>query len=488
MRNYERLVHDCDSLVKAGQVAEAAKRLSGLNTAPVPREWRLPLANLCRRTGHITLGLKLLYRVIYPAKNRAGSQPPTSGELAEYGVLLHRFGSLAESVDVLDKVDPNEAPEALLFKAFCHFNEWGYEQAVPLLDRYVSLQSGAYQKFIGEVNLSAALVWCEKWDRALEQINRNIETAKEGGYRRLEGNSYELRAQVHIYRRNFGKARADLEMATQLVGLTAASDSLAVRKWQAIIESFEARDVQKLVELKERALAMRDGETAREADRFRLFIGFDEETFEHLLFGTPYQDFRSMLCRQMRRGPARSDYLIGGGPRCLDTRTGELSGAELSEELRAGGKCHKVIDVLLKDFYRPVRLGGLHSELFPGEHFNVFSSPGRVHQLLFRTREWLEANSIPIKIAERDGFYRIEVDPSFSVRIPYQRGEVDSKEIQWKKLLDHLPSATTFTAKEARNLLGIPRTSFQRLITWAEEEKKVERIGEYNTTSYRIAA
>ncbi|MEK7356468.1 MAG: hypothetical protein AAB250_08465, partial [Bdellovibrionota bacterium] len=371
---------------KAGRVGDAIKRLAALNTAPVPREWRLPLANVCRRTGLISTGLKLLFREIYPATRRPESEVATAGELAEYGVLLHRFGSLAESVEILKKADPALAPEALLFQAFCHFNRWEYAAAVPMLERYVALQAAPYQKFIGQVNLSAALVWSEQWQRGLEVVSENIETARASGYGRLQGNSHELRAQIHIYRRDFAKARQDLEASSKLLGTSGVLDSLFVRKWQTIVESFESKDVSKLEGLRREAIERRDGETAREADRFRLLIDFDQATFERLLFGTPYPEFRKMICRQMRRLPTRLDYVIGEGARCLDVRSGEIAGSE--EELRAGGKCHKVLDVLMSDFYRPTRLGGLFAELFPGEYFDIFSSPGRIHQILFRTRAW----------------------------------------------------------------------------------------------------
>lgn len=486
MRNYARLAQDCDSLVKAGRVAEAAKRLTGLNTAPVPREWRLPLANVCRRTGLITLGMKLLYRVIYPAKT--GSQPATSAELAEYGVLLHRFGSLAESVDILKKADPGQAPEALLFQAFCHFNRWEYAQSVPMLERYIEVQPAAYQKFLGEVNLSAALVWSEQWARGMETVTGNIETAGANNYGRLQGNCYELRAQIHIYKRDFAKARADLEASSQLLGTTGVVDSLFVHKWKAILESFESKSVEKLIGLKKESLVRRDGETAREADRFRLLIQFDQATFDHLLFGTPYPEFRKMLCRQMRRQPNGSEYSLGSGSRFIDVENGEIDNLPVVEELRAGGKCHKVLAVLLRDFYRPLRLGGLHAELFPGDHFDVFSSPGRVHQILFRTREWIERNRLPIEIKEAEGFYALDLGSDLVVRVPYEHGEVSLHDVQWRKLKSCFAHTTEFTAKEAREKLGLPRTSFQRLITWAEEEKKIERVGEYNTTAYRIAA
>ncbi|MES2964160.1 MAG: hypothetical protein V4760_09745 [Bdellovibrionota bacterium] len=489
MRDFARLVEDCDSLIKAGRVAEASKRLLGLNSARVPREWRLPLANLCRRSGLISTGMKLLFQVVYPERSRVHEEPASSGELAEYGVLLHRFGSLRESVEILRRADPAVAPETLLFQAFCHFNRWEYAASVPMLEQYVSMQTLPYQRFIGEVNLSAALVWSEQWERARDVVTKNIATAHEQNYGRLEGNSYELRAQIHIYRRDFVSARADLEASSKLLGTSGVVDSLFVRKWQTILESFESKDVTKLISLRQEAIERRDGETAREADRFRLLISFDAATFDHLLFGTPYPEFRKMLCRQMRQAPSKLEYLVGAeGARTLDIATGELATSEGKvETFKPGGKCHKVLDVLSRDFYRPTSLGGLFTELFPGEHFDVFSSPGRIHQILFRTRAWAKERGMPVEVKESDGFYSLSMGPGFALRVPYQHGDVSGPAIQWQKLDSLLAGSREFTAKEAREKLGIPRTSLQRLLVWAESEKKIERIGEYNSTLYRLA-
>lgn len=487
MRDFARLVGECDEQIKAGRVGEAVKRLTGLNTARVPREWRHPLANLCRRVGLISTGLKLLFHVVYPERAKVAEPPPTSAELAEYGVLLHRFGSLRESVAILKRANPGEAPETLLFQAFCHFNRWEYATAVPLLENYVAHQSAPYQKFIGEVNLSAALVWSEQWPRALEVVSRNIETAHANGYGRLEGNSYELRAQIHIYKRDFAKARADLEASGRLLGTSTVVDSLFVKKWQTILEALESRDPSKLSLLKGESLARRDGETAREADRFRLLISFDRTVFENLIYGTPYPEFRKMICRQLRQQPPTDVHLIGKpGGIVFDVESGRLS-CEQVEPLKPGGKCHKMLELLSRDFYQPTRLGGVFAELFPGEYFDVFSSPGRVHQVLFRTRAWAKENSLPIEIKEANGFYSIEVGDGFALRVPYERHDVSGPALQWQKLGSLLGGAREFTAKEAREKLGLPRTTFQRLIAWAESERKIERVGEYNSTIYRLA-
>src|SRR5436190_321363 len=108
----ERLISESESYIRSGRTGAASQLLKKINASAVAREVRLPLANLCRRAGLISLGIKLLSAVVRPKQELEIAA--TNSELAEYGVLLHRFGALSESLAVLNSVDTNQAPEALL--------------------------------------------------------------------------------------------------------------------------------------------------------------------------------------------------------------------------------------------------------------------------------------------------------------------------------------------------------------------------------------
>src|SRR5262249_1530027 len=126
-----------------------------------------------------------------------------------------------------------------------------------------------------------------------------------------------------------------------------------------------------------KALASHNWEDARLADLYSVQIDFKNSKFLHLIFGTPFQGFRTKIYNEIGHKPDRSTYYLGEkqAPR-LDLANGEIGGLPA---FNVGRKIHQLIEILLRDFYHPLRIAGIFSELFPGEHFDVSSSPDRTH-------------------------------------------------------------------------------------------------------------
>ena len=64
VNSFETLIQRCDAEIRAGHPQYVSRHLSSLNAARAPKEFRLPLANICRRAGLFTLGLRLLSRTV----------------------------------------------------------------------------------------------------------------------------------------------------------------------------------------------------------------------------------------------------------------------------------------------------------------------------------------------------------------------------------------------------------------------------------------
>jgi tetratricopeptide (TPR) repeat protein len=485
MAMYENLIRECESDLRAGRTQSVAKRLSKLNTVKVPREYRLALANLCRRSGLVSTGLKLLSRIIHPLRS-AQIDPPKAEELAEYGVLLHRNGATNEALQTLERVDSARVPESLLYRAFCHFNHWDPDLAIPCLRDYLKSPLEPYARFIGEVNLAAAFVSAGRWQEALDLLERNIATARTNSYVRLQANCHELRGQVFLNLHDLARAKTELEAASGLLSSNTSMDLLFVKKWLAHIQALESRSLTPLLEFKKEALARQDWESLREADRFGLKVEFSEPRFEHLIFGSPFARYRETVFQELDRRLESDFYVLGepSGP-CLDLNSCRLvgSGAEI---LNPGKKTHQLLEALLRDFYRPMRVGGLFAELFPGEHFDIFSSPDRIHQILRRSRILLKEKGIPVKIVENGTNYSLRVESGFSFLVPLQRMPVDGHHVHLAKLAEFYQPDREFSAKEAREKLKMPKSSFQVLSAWAVANGKLEMRGPKNMVRYRI--
>jgi hypothetical protein len=182
--------------------------------------------------------------------------------------------------------------------------------------------------------------------------------------------------------------------------------------------------------------------------------------------------------------PASTVYRLGSEQSSsFDLLTGKVN--EVPSSLRSGGKCHQLLVILFRDFYRPLPVAELFSHLFQGEHFNILSSPYRVRQIVFRLRNWLREEHLPIQILEEDGQYRALCRDDFSVLVPLEQPEVEGYHLHLDQLMRTFNNQP-FTARKARAQLKMSLTSFNRFTKWALEKKRINRFGQGRATKYCI--
>ena len=478
MTDFKELIAKCENEIRAGQSQKVAGLLTGLERSEVPLGFRLPLANLCRRVGLISQGLKYLAPIIQ--SDREGVSPASNGELAEYAALLQREGAIHEALLLLDRVDAGAVPDASLFKAFCHFARWEYAQSIPHLRQFLTGSIPPYMRLVGEVNLSSALIAIGQHDEALEILSSLISSAREGSFNRLLANCLEMRAQVWIRRSDFAAARADLADGTELASREKTIDLFLIQKWAAVLQLLEARDSQGLKAFRQRAVAANDWESVRESDLYLLKASFDRKRFEHLYFGTPFAGYRAKIERELGRVPAAESFILGSrqGPR-IEIERGSIDG---EDSLRFGGKTHRVLQILTRDFYRPASLGGLFADLFPEEYFNVYSSPNRVRQIVSRARRFFEAAELPLAIEERGGTYRLSIEGEVGLVVERETQTPEPQLEQLRKLASVYDGGSS--SRQGRESLALSPSSFKRLMSWAIEKGKAERVGATTSTYY----
>lgn len=444
---------------------------------------RLAFAQIARRANRINTGLRLLSPLIQAESE--GLPGPTASEAAEYAVLLQRAGSVTEALTRLSKIDPREAPETLLYRAFCHFTRWDYGTARPLLEAYVA-HSGLsdYQRFIGRVNLAAVHVTLQATDEAGELLKSLLEESARRSYTRLHSNALELSAQVSIQRGEWRRAERDLDEAANLLSAgTGSLDSLFVRKWKSIATSLETGDPGPLKSFRAEALSARHWESVREADLYLLRAEPNESAFQRLWAGTPYPEYRERIVAAAHdRWALPSHYSIGTGNRHLDLTLGEENGVALFGSAK---RPHALLLALFSDFYRPRRLGTLFADLFPDERYDVEGSPNRVHQILLRTREILSDRELPLRLSESDGDYHFELGAGLRVELPLTPAPEHPQDVTIVKLERHYADRE-FSAKEARESLGVPMTSFGRVLDVALKTGRLEKVGAGPRTRYRF--
>ncbi|MGE0634710.1 MAG: hypothetical protein AB7O96_20020 [Pseudobdellovibrionaceae bacterium] len=481
-----------ESRIRAGDAAASIKVLEQINTKKIPREFRLPLANHCRRTGLVGLGLRVLSPLVRPSEMDIHHQA-TPNELAEYAVLIQRYGAAQEALGILNTIEPQDVPEAPLFKAYCHFNLWQYEESIPFLRQFIESPSNLYMGFVGKVNLAAALIETHRLDEAAELVRNNIEFARTNNYLRLLGNNYELLAKVLLLSKKFDEAEKCLYEANRVFASAQTHDQLYVKGLQAWLTAERLYSDVPLKEFRKEAFLRGEPESAREADLNALSIKFSEPDFNFLYFGTPFKAFRNVIVQRTGSSPIQESYILGQqGVPCLDIKSGIVLGKDHKtrssqfEPVSHGSKAHKLLELLFRDFYRPMNMGQLFSNLFPDEYFDIFTSPHRIEQVVYRTRLFLSENKIPISIFCNDGKFSAQCGDKISILVPKNREPVNRGNQHLELLLSTFAPDEEFSATQIMKKLGITKSSCQRFIAKAIEDGDLEKFGAGSNTRYFV--
>lgn len=480
--DFKKILEQCETGVREGRVALVKRELTGLNGAKVPRELRLPFANLGRRTGMNNFGLRLLTPLVHGApKDRADGD-----ELAEYAVLLQRTGSLDEAFRILRGLDSKKHPQALLFLAFCHFNRWEYFEAVPVLREYLASPMPEYKKVVGQVNLAAALVATTEYREAMELLKEIDAHARANQLHRLQGNAHEIRAQALFYLGELDEAGREAAAAGALLAKEGTVAELNVKKWLAVIRAFSAKDPAVLQKFRAEALAFGEWEAVRHADLCLLQLKYTEPPFEYHLFGTPWLSYREKAQRTLGKVITSERFQFGAeGGRIIDVTGALIDGREA---FPVGGKMHRVLSVLTTDFYRPLPVGAVFSHLFPGEYFDVFSSPNRVHQVMFRFRTWAAEQHLPVTVEHSDDGYSLQLFGPLILTVPYERRTPDANIETYRRLSVKFNNGAPFSLREIASVMAAPVSTARRFCNWALEQGHLSKRGAGPATRYIMSS
>jgi tetratricopeptide (TPR) repeat protein len=479
-KTLKQMLEHFESALRQGLISQVAKALSELDWNQVPRPWRQPLANVCRRAGLVSFGLKILSPIARP--QTLNEDPATPVEMAEYAVLLQRIGVVDEALSILERLSVKDVPDAALFKAYCHFQLWNSEEAIACLEEYLQTPVNGYARTLGQLHLAAAYLTADRRLQARELLIPLVHECRWQNHTRLLASSLELSAQLCFQARDLTGAQASLNEAVAV--LRRANDQTFASKWRAAIASRLSNSTAPLKVFREEALRRHDPESVREADLLALQVEFKAGEFDHLYFGSPYEQYRARVRLALGQSPRGSEYIWGdvNSTALFDLSSGEISGYP---SLSQGSKVHQLAHILLRDFYRPSSVGSLFSELFTGETFDVEHSPDRVHQVLSRARRFLEAAKLPLQITSRSGKFNLQLSGPLAIRIRLERQLPDVNSVQLHALRSQF-SEEPFSAREARTALSLSPAEFKRLASWAVEHGQLQKLGASSSTVYTL--
>ena len=478
-----------DGMIRQGQGAVVRAEIRELKGSKIPREFMADLANTARRVGLPSLALRFLHPLRRAELDFGDAM--SAKEKASYAASLAAIGAHQEAHALLRPLAEDRTPEAQLYLGYVCMYKWEYRSAITHLTTYEGLPGLTdYQRFIAKLNLASAYSFERETERLIALASELAVVGTQQGWKLLARDAHMLATQGFIQAGDFAKARAMLDAGFELARENAL-DAFLLRKWQVVMALHESPASEaasaELAAFRKEAVEARDFESLRECDYYLGMLTRNSRLLQKVYFGTPYPDYRRRILKEARGWlelPAAYTWAVKGQHgRLVDLESGDFSGQKLGSALVLN-----VIRALSRDFYRPMRLATLFGELYPDEHFDPLSSPGRTRRAVGRAREWLEECGSALSIESRANTYQLTSAEPLDLRVRIEYGESDQQVDPQliKKLRKQFPYKA-FSAKQAAEHLKLPLSSARGALKDAAEAGAVFRIGTGRSTLFRFA-
>lgn len=478
--DWELLIKNVDELIKQGQVNEARRVLWAVSPKDIPRKYIVPVARLTRRTRMNYFTLRVLKPVIKTDHLFSGYS--TEEELALFAGALVRVGARNQGIKILSELEAHRNPDVLMFQVDAYFSEWNYKAAIPLLKKYLEFeQLSDYQILVGKLNLAASLVFEGLNGQAQDLLAVLRAEFKSKNYRLLYANSLELSAQVSLAQKKFSLASNQLELASKILKNESSSYGFFLMKWKTISDLIQFPNNKNVIEkirlLKEESKKINDWESLRQIDFFNSISAQNEKLFLHLMIGTPYVNYRSILRKKYGSEvelPKSYQFQITDKERLplsdeiaftinkahsLNIRDGKTDKCSLSY----GQLPHRLLMLLTKDFYRPLSVGEAFSLLYANEYFDPISSPERIRNLVSRINVWFKKSKIPLFVQSEFQMLHLVSKSQMILEVATENTVLNKNNLLLAKLYQQVQK-NWFTSSALAIALNISQRSSQRLI------------------------
>ncbi len=459
---------------------------------------RVFIAQLCRRAGIYEEGLKVLSPIIHPEFN-SKYNTASEQELLEYANLISHIGSIKESIEILDALDSTLNPKVLLHKAFICFSRWDYVGALTNLQDFTKIvDDNSFDSLVGKANLLMCKVYLlregfETQNSGLieNQLIDFINLLDQLNFNKLKLSMIEVLGQYFLSQRKFDLAKKYFEILLNESNLT-QREKIFASKWYYINELEQSKTVQdnalkKLLTLKKNSMKVQNFETARDIDFHIGRIFKNEFLLNKVYFGTPFEQFKNRVERQLTQLNLRladifyfnsisnSNLIYSNATieyiNYIDSESKNVNSMNRSSTF-VTPSCYKInnfdclshlekqtFKLLLQDFYADAKIGSLHAQLYPKEYFNPFSSPQKIHSLVYRLNKSLNTNFLKLSVKFKTSGYSLKVNKNYSFLIENQlKSEFKSEkriEVIISKIQSNFKSKNSFNRKDIETLFNV---------------------------------
>lgn len=161
------------------------------------------------------------------------------------------------------------------------------------------------------------------------------------------------------------------------------------------------------------------------------------------------------------------------------------------ESLKPGQMLYRLFHILTRDFYKPLFLGEIFSNLFPGEYYNPDSSAERVAQAIKKLRKWFDQNDLPLEVLVENGQYSLKASGPIALKISKNTKSAEElKSTGFESQIDLLKKKwpyQSFSTAMAAKELNISASATRLLLRKALEEKAIYCSGAGRNTLYRFS-
>lgn len=485
MKDVRKKLEEIDALIKAAKWGEAQRELKEVKTGKgFPREMALTFASLCRRASVPELGLNVLRKYVHPTSRTA--EAATEQEKNEYAASLVRIGACQEARNLLSHVTEKSSTDVIHTLASIYVKQWNYPAAIPLFLEYIDRpELTSYSRQIGALNLGLCLTFEEKLSQAEGVVRPVVDSQEAKAHPLINANALRLLGLIDFQRGNYREAITFFQKALDTFPESNGIDRFLVQKWLGIINYILEKgspQCQKKIEfLRQRALEFEHWESIRDLEYHTALCDQNEEKLVHIYFGTPFERFRSRILRKhpnLKLPPTftwRPSQLVAKPKQVFNI---------IESNLKPGQSMHRLLSVLSSDFYRPLSVIDVFDRVFSGAFYSPGASEQRVHQLLTRTRTWLDDEKIRLQIvSDKNRIQLLEKDCAILVHLEGAGEEQDY--FRLNTIRNSL--GETFSAVEAGKLFDFSRRTLLNLLTKAVEDGVLIRKGEGKNTRYSFA-
>jgi len=440
-----KLRQEIEELLAGYHLQDAVVRLKALDFAEIPPHLRADFASLARRAHLYKEAIKMLQDRIY------GGGRPEDKDLMEYASSIRKLGMVQQCLNLLERV--SEHKEKYLYQGFCHVHNWDYLKAQECFEKFL-MQGGLSEResVVARLNVISCYIFNGALDDADRAINA-IEPLCKDKYFQFYLNCQEMRGQISIRNNRLMEASAVLARAHDAAKKETGTTSLFLEKWKLIAElplpSAHPKDAQ-IAAFRKTIRLQGHWETLRDFDYHVAMFQKDSALLNYVYFGTPFESFKKRIA-QNHPGQIHDHYAWTAG----STATQTLDPLDCGIEVVPFGLIqHRLLLVLLSDFYRPWSLQRIFDSLFPSEIYDVDSSPKRIYGLIKKLQDNLKSLALPFDLQSTIHGYRFRPRAGGSILI-YPRMNMHSHEEILHAALHERYAVQEFTPQELSKALSI---------------------------------